>query len=699
MAAKCPYKELEQIDITESQDSEDEKSLNEAGLKSILNIIQYRAKTSEEFLENALNEALNLSGSKFGYILFYDEDLRQFTLNTWSHGVVDECRVVDPPVLYDLDRTGIWGEVVRQRKHIILNDYSAEHPFKRGYPEGHVHITKFMSIPIFSDDKIVAIVAVANKKENYNKIDVLQLTLLMGAVWKFVDARRIEDALRESEERFKALHNASFGGITIHDKGVILDCNQGLSEMTGYSTDELVGMNGLLLISENTRDMVIKNIMSGYEKPYEAIGIRKNGEEYPLRLEARKIPYKGKSVRVVEFRDLTELKQADERNIKLQAQLSQANKMESVGRLAGGVAHDFNNMLMVILGYTEMSLDMVEPSDPLYENLTEIRKSAKRSADITRQLLAFARKQTVTPKVLDINETVEGMLKMLNRLIGENIYLHWKPAKDGIWKVKVDPSQIDQILANLCVNARDAIDGVGNVLIETCNLTCDKAYCSAHPYAVPGDYVLLTVSDDGCGMEKEILDNLFEPFFTTKEIGKGTGLGLATIYGIVKQNSGFINVYSEPDKGTAFKIYLPRYMEKISQIHKESQEAPVQHGHETILLVEDDKTILKMGKAMLERLGYRVLTSDTPSKAIDIVQDYGDEIVLLITDVVMPKMSGRDLATAIISQHPQIRSLFMSGYTADMIDHNGVLDEGVHFIQKPFSRNELACKVRDVLNH
>ncbi|MBF0231116.1 MAG: response regulator [Desulfamplus sp.] len=394
--------------------------------------------------------------------------------------------------------------------------------------------------------------------------------------------------------------------------------------------------------------------------------------------------------------DITELKQAEVDKKRLEAQLHQSKKMESIGRLAGGVAHDFNNMLMVILGYTEISLDSLDTSDPLYENLTEIHNSAKRSADLTRQLLAFARKQPIAPKVMDINQTIGGMLKILTRLIGENIYLNWKPCID-LWQVTFDPSQLDQILANLCVNAKDAIDGVGSVLISTANVTCDKVYCSNYAYAVQGDYVLLTVSDDGCGMDKDVVDNLFEPFFTTKEFGQGTGLGLATVYGIVRQNNGYIDVQSEMGKGTTFKIYLPRHIENVPQIEKEDQKEPAVDGHETILLVEDEPVILKMGKIMLESLGYKVFTADLPIKAINIAKDYAGTINLLMTDVIMPEMHGRDLAQNIQSIIPHIKCLFMSGYTADIIARDGILDEGMHFIQKPFSRKELALKVKNAL--
>jgi PAS domain S-box-containing protein len=395
--------------------------------------------------------------------------------------------------------------------------------------------------------------------------------------------------------------------------------------------------------------------------------------------------------------DITTRKQAEMAQEKLQSQLLQAQKMESIGRLAGGVAHDFNNMLGVILGHTELALLQADENHELYADLKEIQTAAMRSADITKQLLAFARKQTISPTELDLNKTVESMLNMLRRLIGENIDLVWKPAAH-IWLVKMDPSQIDQILANLCVNARDAITGVGKLTIETGIKSFDEEYCKEHSGFIPGDFVLLAVSDNGCGMDKDTLDNLFEPFFTTKEVGKGTGLGLATIYGIVKQNNGFINIYSEPGQGSIFKIYLPRLVAVEDSQKAISEKKPAVGGTETILLVEDEPTILRMTRIMLEKNGYSVLPADTPAEAVEKAKKYSGSIDLLMTDVVMPEMNGRDLATKLINLHPNIKLLFMSGYTANVIAHQGVLDDGVAFIQKPFSMADMTMKVREILD-
>ncbi len=340
--------------------------------------------------------------------------------------------------------------------------------------------------------------------------------------------------------------------------------------------------------------------------------------------------------------DVTLIKEMEQESKRIGEQLKQAQKMESVGRLAGGVAHDFNNMLGAILGYAELGLLGVSPTDPIHGTLKDIQKAAQRSADLTRQLLAFARKQTVTPKVLDLNETVEGMLNMLRQLIGENIDLAWLPGKD-LGPVRMDPSQIEQLLANLCVNARDAIHDTGKITVETGTVTFDENDCAAHVGSVPGEYVLLAVSDNGCGMDAETLSHLFEPFFTTKEVGKGTGLGLATVYGMVQQNNGFIDVFSQPGQGTTFKIYLPRHAPEAGRTAKTDAAQPDARGHETILLVEDEPMILDIAVKILERQGYTVMAAATPGEAIRLAREHAGEIHLLMTDVVMPEMNGRDL--------------------------------------------------------
>jgi PAS domain S-box-containing protein len=397
------------------------------------------------------------------------------------------------------------------------------------------------------------------------------------------------------------------------------------------------------------------------------------------------------------LRDVTERKKNEEEHFRLEEQLRQAHKMESVGRLAGGVAHDFNNMLGVILGHVELALEQIQDHHPLFPDLEEIQKAALRSADLTRQLLAFARKQTIHPKSIDLNQTIVGMLKMLKRLIGENVSLLWKPGT-GLWPVFMDPTQMDQILANLAVNARDAIGNVGEWTLQTGNITLDEHYCQDNPQCLPGEFVLLSVSDSGCGMSGEVVEHIFEPFYTTKDQGKGTGLGLATIYGIVQQNHGFITVYSEVGLGTTFNIYLPRHLRQVPQEKVLPKHEAQSGGKEFLLLVEDEPAILKLGQLILKRYGYHVRLASSPLEAVKLVEKQAQPLDLLITDVIMPGMNGRELFLELKKIYPDLRCLFMSGYSADIIAHHGLLDQKMNYLQKPFTVHELASQVRRILD-
>ena len=504
-------------------------------------------------------------------------------------------------------------------------------------------------------------------------------------------------ALRESEEKYRHLIQHSADAIYLLYNRRFEIVNEKFEEMFGLTLNDInqPEFDFINLVAPISRPLVEERIQrqkkgETLEPKYEFTALNAQGHEIDVETSVTYIKYKDGMATQGIIRDITERK-------KLERELRQAQKMESVGRLAGGVAHDFNNMLGVILGYSELALNKMDAAHPFFATLQHIRKAAQHSADLTRQLLAFARKQTVAPKVLNLNDTVEGMLKMLRRLMGEAIDLVWYPGKN-LGKVKIDPSQIDQILANLCVNARDAIGDTGRVTIETHPAIFDDDYCRLHPGSVPGKYVLLSVSDTGCGMNAETLSHVFEPFFTTKEIGKGTGLGLATVYGIVKQNNGFINVYSEPGFGTTFKIYIPRYTAKSEHTRKIETPKPAERGHETILLVEDEPMILDMTTSMLEQLGYKVLAATTPGYAISLAREYNGEIHMLMTDVIMPEMNGRDLAKNLLTLYPDLKRLFMSGYTADVIAHHGVLDDGVHFVQKPFTMRTIANKIRSILD-
>ena len=520
--------------------------------------------------------------------------------------------------------------------------------------------------------------------------------------------RRLSDALtslltyrdlRRSEEFLNNLVDNIPNMIIVKDAETLkfVRFNKAGEQLLGFSQEELLGKSDYdlfpraeaeLFTTKDREALATKALVNIAEET-----ITGRGHDQRT-LHTRKIPLLDETGRPQYLLGISE--DITERR-KLEEQFRQAQKMEAVGRLAGGIAHDFNNMLGVIIGNAEMAMAQVDPAQLLFARLREVLKAAERSADLTRQLLAFARKQSVAPKVLDLNATIEGMLKMLRRLIGEDIDLLWEPCRE-LWPVKTDPSQIDQILANLCVNARDAIAGVGKVTIETDCVSFDEAYCREHTGFFPGEYVLLAVSDDGMGMDKEVLEHLFEPFFTTKEVGKGTGLGLATVYGIVKQNDGFINVYSEPGMGTIFKIFFPRTYGDVSEVQLLQTEKQDLQGTETVLLVEDEESILVLAKTVLEWHGYTVLATNDPTAALSLAQSHQDRIDLLITDVVMPGMNGRELNEKLVACNPALKCIFMSGYTASVIAHHGILDEGIHFLAKPFTVNALAEKVREVLD-
>lgn len=686
-------------DITERVKSEEGRRLNTSRLQSLVSILQHRFDSVQDFLDYALDEAIKLTGSKIGYIYFYNEEREEFVLNTWSKDVMKECTITEPQTCYQLGKTGLWGEAVRQKKEIVINDFQAVHPLKKGYPEGHAKLYKFLTVPVFSGGKIMAVVGVANKAEDYNKTDALQLTLLLDSVWKVVEQKKASDSLRALSSRYDALLSA------IPDIIMEVDSNKNYTwaNLAGieFFGKDVIGKEATYYFEgEQDTYQIVKPVFNGHEDIIylESLQRRKDGQKRLLAWWCRVLKDHEGNVKgaISSARDITEQKMAEEERKKLEEQYRQAQKMEAIGKLAGGVAHDFNNMLNIILGYSQMALLKTDPSNPLQKDLREIMSAGQRSANLVRQLLAYARKQTIAPKLIDINEAVSSMLNMLRKLIGEDINLLWKPAS-YICTVKMDPAQLDQIMANLAINSRDSIPGVGKITIETVRIELNDSYCAQHQGFSPGKYVILIISDTGCGMDKDTLDQIFDPFFTTKKFGEGTGMGLSTVYGIVKQNGGFINVYSEPGKGSTFRIYLPRYdEEKTATIEPPEYTKPVK-GAETILLVEDDEILLKMAGTMLEELGYTVHSTTKPEEAIRIYREHNRKIDLLMTDVVMPEMNGRELQQRLSANNPHLKILFVSGYTANSIAHRGVLEQDVNFLQKPFILNELSAKVREAL--
>ncbi len=512
--------------------------------------------------------------------------------------------------------------------------------------------------------------------------------------------KQVEKVVRESEERFSKAFSSSPAPLTISNIGTgrYIDVNDQWMKMLGYTKQEAIGHTSYEL--KIWKDPDVRNRMmhilekSGSFAEEHVEFINKSGEIREVLWSAEVINLAGTKAMLSLFYDFTDKKKAEDEKTKLQSQLLQAQKLEAVGRLAGGLAHDYNNMLGVIIGHTELALLKENEQSAAHNHLVEINNAAKRSGELTQQILAFARRQTVAPKVLNLNDAVNATLKMLKVLLGEDIELNWIPGKE-IYQTKIDPSQFDQLLVNLSVNARDAINGVGRITIETQSAVLDEASCLTKPYFNPGDYAVIIVSDNGSGMDEETQSKIFEPFFTTKGIGKGTGLGLATVYGIVKQNNGFINVYSELGRGTTFKVYLPSCLD-LEVEDKETEVVLFSRG-ETVLIVEDEVALLQVNSTMLSGLGYNVITAGSPSEAVRLGQENAGAIDLLLTDVVMPDMNGRELLQEMVKSNPNMRCLFTSGYTANVISHHGVLDSGVQFIQKPFTLNGLAKKVREAL--
>jgi two-component system cell cycle sensor histidine kinase/response regulator CckA len=563
-----------------------------------------------------------------------------------------------------------------------------------------------------SGEKRSRIFAVTCKDGTKKTIHFIPVQLETGenliACEDITERKHAEEALRESQQLLKKTFVSLRDAVFIIDAETvqILDCNPAASEMFGYTRDEIVGQPTLFLHVDSEALQEFRTYMyasveeRGFLYLPEFRMKRKNGESFSTEHNVAPLEDdQGKRIGWVSVvRDITERKRAEKKMADLQEQLRQAQRMEAVGQLAGGIAHDFNNLLTVIKGYSQLSLLDLKESNPLWGNIQEIQKATQRAADLTRQLLAFSRRQILDLKVLDLNALLKDLDKMLRRIIGEDIELVTLLAVD-LGKAKIDPGQFEQMVLNLAVNARDAMPSGGKLTIETANAELDEEYAHIHIGVIPGHYVKLSISDTGTGMPQEVKDKAFEPFFTTKEIGRGTGLGLSTVYGIVKQSGGNIWVYSEPGCGTTFKIYLPRVEEELDTLSIRDETGELFKGQETVLLVEDEPSVRAMVYRLLCQQGYTVLEAANGEEALRVAREHGgDKIHLLLTDVVMPQMGGKELADQLKLLTPEIKILYTSGYTDNAIVHHGVLDPGTHFLQKPFSPKMLSRKVREVLD-
>lgn len=563
------------------------------------------------------------------------------------------------------------------------------------------NVKSVISVPVINGDQLVAFIGF-DAVRNYHIFSTDEQNLLSVFAQMLLNIRlrkSTEDFLNHEIEKNNALLNANPDLMFIFNADYkIVDCHP-KTKNAMFLFDPLEFINKRFddflpeHICKKTKEC-IDNVLKNRQMEYSSYSLNINGKE--LFFEARYVLCHENEVLAI-VRNVTDVTLAEIENNKMQKQLIQSQKMESIGRLAGGVAHDFNNMLSVILSNVEMELLNLNSHDILFHRFQEIKKAAVRSADLTKQLLLFARKQEVVAKVIDLNEALSNTLNMLKRLITEDISLIWTPG-EHIFPIKIDPTQLDQLLANLIVNARDAISSEGKIIIKTENKVLDKDYCKMFPEIIPGEYVMIEVSDNGCGIDSESLSHIFEPFYTTKEIGRGTGLGLATVYGVVKQNNGYIYVTSVLSQGTTFSIYFPHYVVAENQFTEYEEDHLIASGNENILLVEDEVMILNVTTAILKKLGYKVFAFSDPLEALKVIQNSSEKIDLLITDVIMPNMNGTELVNRIHAIDADIRIMYISGYTANMIDQQTINGKKFKFLHKPFSMHELAGKVREALN-
>ena len=669
-----------------------------------------RPSSLEALLEKAGNAARKIIGADYSGIGILAGDgpqLRSFALLGVNHELTTQPNspIFEGQIFKDLVREG--------KAKLAFNPFGE--PAMLDLPARHPPIRSFAGASLQSGNHVYGWIYVANKvgamefTEQDSRILVALAAKISLAYENALRLRTIEEHAakleaeveerRRAEHRFRMLIETAPTGIVIADQeGRIADVNAQALQMFGFEREELAGQKVEALLPERLcrtheghRDGFTRN---PHARPMgqgmELFARRKDGTEFPVEISLGPLVTKEGVLISATIVDISARK-------KMEQQFRLAQRMEAIGQLAGGVAHDFNNLLGVILGCTDILLDTLPSNDPAIKKVAMIRQAGSSAADLTRQLLAFSRQQMLQPRVLDLREIVERTQALLRRLIGENIELSLS-LEPSLGQIKADPGQIEQVLINLAVNARDAMPKGGRLAIEACNADLDDSYHEGHHPVTPGPYVMLAVGDTGCGMDRKTQARIFDPFFTTKELGKGTGLGLATVYGIVKQSGGYIWVYSEVSQGTVFKVYLPRIDQSIEPTEIEEPQKTALKGYETILLAEDSESLREMAREYLEGVGYTVLEAASGKEALQKAGEFGGRIHLLLTDVVMPEMSGPELVREMAARCPGMKIIFMSGYTDDAIARQGILDPAVAFIQKPYRPKALARKIREVLD-
>ncbi|HDQ40090.1 MAG TPA: PAS domain S-box protein [Desulfonatronum sp.] len=734
-------------DITERKRAEQEDLLNYQRTQALLRLGQMTRATLKEITNFALEQAVTLTRSKIGYLAFLNEDESVMTVHSWSESAMRACKIADKPILYPVAATGLWGEALRQRRPVITNDYHAASPWKKGYPEDHIQVFRHMNVPVFSDNRIVIVAGVGNKEGEYAESDVQQITLIMQAMWVLIKRKQDEEAVRLNESRLESLLR-----ISQHP-------SENIPNLLDFALNEAVALTGseigyIFLYDEDRMELTLNTWSREVKKrcaakgpqsvfslrdtglwgeairqkrpiminDFNAPGLRKKGlpPGHPPLHTYLTIPIvsQGRIMAVVgvankpdaynesDIRQLTlmmdavwmivQRKKADEERERLQMQLLQAQKMESIGTLAGGVAHDFNNLLQAMSGNVQLLLANKQQDHPDVRRLHTIAKSIDRSARLVQQLLIFSRKAEVQRQRVDLNHEVRETARILERTIPRMVRIELR-LDEQLWPVHADPAQIELVLLNLGSNAAHAMPDGGRLVVETRNVILDEGFVRRHSWSRPGGHVLLSVTDTGCGMDKSTLEHIFDPFFTTKEVGLGTGLGLASVYGIVRSHDGLILCSSEPGQGTTFKIYLPAAPKPEGTVDAAAHEGKSAHvGSGTILVVDDEEVIRDVTREALEGSGYAVIGAASGEEALVVYAGKGQTVDMVILDLNMPGMGGRRCLEQLLEINPEIRVLIVSGYSsagqAREISHGAA-----GFLGKPYQLAELLSKVRGVL--
>ena len=664
--------------------------------------------TEQEVAKVCLAVAERLTGSKYGWIGEVNRNGRMDTIAIsdpgWTACRMPEAQAVK--ALRDQELRSYWGRGIREQKSVIVNE-PATHPDRAGTPVGHPEITSFLGVPLRWQGKTIGMIALGNKRAGYDAADQQAVEAIAVAFAEALMHKRTQRELRDSKHFLQTVIDALLEPVLVIDVDYrIVLANRTAREKFGGEDPVAKGMACHQF--SHQRDILCED--SAYLCPHDEVIATKapvtvththfdrDGNESIVEINAAPIFDKaGEVVQVVEAcRDITQRVRTEEALRKKEGELRQSQKLEAVGHLAGGIAHEFNNLLQAMQGYTRFAMEGLPPDEQRYEDLGRVVQATQRATTLTHQLLGFSRRQLLQRKRLAVNDLANDVVKLLSPLIGEHID-HKTILDEGAGTVNVDPGEFQQVLVNLCLNARDAMPSGGELVLKTEGVVLSEAFCEAHENVAPGQYTVLSVSDTGCGMPPEVKERAFEPFFTTKDVGKGTGLGLATVYGIVQQHGGAIYVYSEPGQGTVFKIYLPT-VDSPAENGGFEQPAPARGGHETILVAEDEPVVQDIVTRVLQESGYTVLLASDGEEALRVFHENRSNISLALLDAVMPKLNGREVCRRIRAECPETKVVFCTGYDPETAQSQSIVDDNLRLVQKPVSPEDLLDTVRDVLD-